>query len=102
MHSTYKESFVDPTKTQERLTPYHWNAPRSRLDYVKSDAIPYRRFCKPRNTMSYDPKMSQAPGYEQFRTTNMNYYSYPKEFIEWHQGIVSSASKLQHKKQQNS
>ena len=80
--------------------------------------------------------MSQAPGYEQFRTTTMNYYSYPKEFIEWHQGIVvrmppertqlrprcvrhvlwlvrlltrrpahaaqSSASKLQHKKQQNS
>lgn len=32
--------------------------------------------------------MPQEPGYNQFRTTNMNYYSYPKEFIEWHQGIV--------------
>lgn len=34
--------------------------------------------------------MPQAPGYQQFRTTNMNYFSYPKEFIEWHQGIVVS------------
>jgi len=52
--STYKESFIDPTKTGAHLTPYHWNAPRSRLDYVKVDAIPFRRFCKPRNEMSYE------------------------------------------------
>lgn len=52
--STYMESFVDPSKTHERLTPYHWNAPRSRLDYVKSDVIPHRRYCKPRNQMSYE------------------------------------------------
>lgn len=99
INSTYKDSFVDPTKTKEKLTPYHWNAPRSRLDYVKVDVKPYARFCKPRNEMSYDPKMPQQPGFNQFLTTNQIYQQYP-EVMDWHQGIVSAASKQQHKNQQ--
>ena len=37
---------TDPS-CRSRLTPYHWNAPRSRLDYVKAgcSAVPQRQPC---------------------------------------------------------
>jgi len=50
--------------------------------------------------MSYDPTLPPEPGYNQFRTTNQIYMQYP-DVMDWHTGIVATASKHTHTRQRN-
>lgn len=73
--STNKADFKDPN-LKAALTPYHWNAPRSRLPvHFKGEAAPFRRFCKPRNEHSYDIfNQPKEPGFVRFKTSSQNYF----------------------------
>ena len=86
------------------LTPYHWNAPRSRYTpQFQNEARPMVRFCQPRNVS--DPNMLAGyvhAGYERFRTTSQNYFDYDTKATavgETNPGIVSELSKSVHYKQ---
>ncbi len=87
-----KDSFKDPN-LKAALTPYHANAQRSRLPVTfKNEAKPFRRFCQVRNEHTYDFFSSGTEaGFERFRTTTQNYYSYDTGALavgESNQGIV--------------
>ena len=86
------------------LTPYHWNAPRSRYTpQFENEARPMVRFCQPRNVSN--PNMLAGDvhaGYERFRTTSQNYFDYDTKATqvgETNPGIVSELSKSVHYKQ---
>ena len=111
------------------LTPYHWNAPRSRYTpQFENEARPMVRFCQPRNVSN--PNMLAGyvhAGYERFRyawlerraprltappfspsalprprTTSQNYFDYDTKATqvgETNPGIVSELSKSVHYKQ---
>ena len=101
---THKASYKDPTKVSDDLTPYHWNAPRSRYTpQFENEARPMVRFCQPRNVSN--PNMLAGyvhAGYERFRTTSQNYFDYDTKATavgETNPGIVSELSKSVHYKQ---
>mmetsp|Transcript_551 Transcript_551/g.1122 ORF Transcript_551/g.1122 Transcript_551/m.1122 type:complete len:161 (+) Transcript_551:25-507(+) len=100
LQSTMKESFRDPN-LKATLTPYHPNAPRSRLPvHFTDEAKPYRRFCKPRNEHSYDIfNQPTGPGFVRFKTSSQNFFGQDTSSMavgESNQGIVSDKSKSIH------